>query len=382
MTGTNSHPRPDRMRLRGVLDEAARNLASGTSHACAMAVKLACLMMLCVTADLASITAIQRQADSFVASGGSTYSITYTGHIDGAACDRLVSLDGVIAAGAVRGTAGKLTFAALPSTGVPTYEVTTGATGVFANSTTAARDAVRPDAALSGVWLSQEAAKPLGVRAGGRVTLRDDRTVDVAGVYDWPDDGRQSGYSYAAITPVPASDDEPFDQCWVKAWPVPENLESLLRVTTMGDESATQERPTVAQLNTTQGRTFDAIAAYRGRLTAWAPLVAGVVALLVGWIAVHLRRLELASALHCGVPKPAMVAGVLVETGVWALIAIAMCTPALAWMWLANTDADAMVLTDTLLRVPAAAYVGVFVGALARAATIRERQLFRYFKNR
>lgn len=381
MADTNGRPRPARMRLRGVFDEAVRNLVSGTSHACAMAVTLICLMTLCMLADLASITTIQRRADSFVASGGSTYSITFTGHIDGAACDRLASLDGVIASGAVRSEAGKLTFATLPSTGVPTYEATPGATGVFANSATTARDAVRPGS-KSGVWLSQEAAKPLDARPGDQLTLRDDRTVDVAGVYDWPDDGRQSGYSYAAVMPVPASDDEPFDQCWVKAWPVPENIESLLRVTTKGDESVTQERPTVAQLNTSQGRTFDAIAAYRGRLTVWSPLVAGVVALLIGWIAVHLRRLELASALHCGVPKSAMVVGVLVETSVWTLIAIVTCVPVAAWMWLENTDTDAMVLTDTLLRVPVAVYIGVLIGAMVRAGTIRERQLFRYFKNR
>ena len=59
-----------------------------------------------------------------------------------------------------------------------------------------------------------------------------------------------------------------------------------------------------------------------------------------------------------------------------------LCTPVLAWMWLENTDADAHALADTLLRVPAAAYVGVMAGALLGACLIRERSLFRYFKNR
>lgn len=389
---TNPSVRRPRMRLRGVLDEAVRDFASGTSHACAMAFALACLIVLCITADLASITAIQRKTDSFVSSGGSTYVITFIGHIDGAACDRLVSLDGVIAAGAIRNTSNKLTFAALPSTGVPAYEATTGAAGVFANSTTAVRRVAGTAGAADGtsaagttadgVWLSREAAKPLGIRTGDSVTLRDDQTADVAGVYDWPDDGRQSGYSYAAIAPVPAIDGQWFDQCWVKAWPVPENLESLLRVVTVGDTSATQEHPTIVQLNTTQGRTFDAGEAFRNRLTVWAPLVAGLIALMIGWASVHLRRLELASALHCGVPKPAMAAQIMVETGAWTSAAMVFSTPLLAWLWLDNGDTDAMTLTDTLLRVPAAAYVGALVGATACAVAIRERRLFSYFKNR
>ena len=36
----------------------------------------------------------------------------------------------------------------------------------------------------------------------------------------------------------------------------------------------------------------------------------------------------------------------------------------LAWVWLENGNAEAMALTDTLLRVPISAVVGVLVGAL------------------
>lgn len=380
--GATPHRTP-RMRLTGILDEAIRNLASGTTHMCAMAVTLACLILLCTGADLASITSVQRRADAFVASGGSTTIITYNNHIDGAACDRLASLDGVIAAGAVRDSTSRLTFAALPSTGVPTFEATPGAVGVFANATTDARDTVRTTPRMmDGVWLSSDAAEPVAAHAGSTITLRDDTTARVAGVYDWPDDGRQSGFTYAAVTPMPAGDGDLFDQCWVKAWPVPNDIESLLRIVTVGDASNTQERPTISQLNTAGGRTFDATAAFRTRLTAIAPIVAGAIALMAGFLSVWLRRLELASALHCGVPKPAMIVQTLVETCAWAYVAMLLCTPVLAWMWLENTDADAHSIADTLMRVPAAAYVGVMAGALLGACLIRERSLFRYFKNR
>ena len=391
--GRDPGRRARRMRLRGVLDEAWRNLASGTSHACALAMALACLMLLCAGADLASVTSIQRETDEYVASGGSTYAITYEGRIDGAACDRLASLDGVLAAGATRTASSKLTFAALPSTGVPTYDATPGAVAVFAYGDASARDMTSgmtsdggADAASAvpadGLWLSHDAADPLRVQAGDDVDLRGGASAHVADVFDWPDDGRKSGYSYAAIAPMPLVEGETFDQCWVKAWPVPDNIESLLRIVTTGEDATGRDRPTVSQLNTTHGQRFDAQTAYEGRITVWAPLVAGVGALLVGFLAVYIRRLELASALHCGVPKPALVTQILVETGWWAVAAMLLCSPVLAWMWLENTDGDALVLTGTLLRVPAAAYAGVMCGALLCACVIREKRLFRYFKNR
>lgn len=401
-----------RMRLAGVLGEAWRDVTSGTSHVCAITFTLVCVVLLCVGADLASITSIQRQADDFVSSGGSTFTITAEGRIDGAACDRLGSLDGVIAAGATRDTGAKLVFAALPSTGVPIQEATPSAIGVFRNSTSGARDMARADsgatgnvvsmdgagtadgASTGGVWLSTEAAQPIGTHAGSQIALRDGRTADIAGIYDWPDDGRKSEYAYAAVTPVSVDADADgveglraggsgmFDQCWVKAWPVPANLESLLRTAVRANETDAREQPVVAQLNTTHGRSYDAAAAFRGRLTVWAPLVAGVVALLTGAAAVWMRRLELASSLHCGVPKAAMVTQMLVEASVWALATTVPCAPVLAWMWLGNADADAAVLADTLLRVPAAAYAGAMAGTLLCALLVRERRLFRYFKNR
>ena len=387
---TGARPRM-RMRLAGILGEAARNLATGTSHACAMALTLACVILLCVGADLMSITVIQRQTDDFVASGGSTTVIAAAGHINGAACDRLGSLDGVIAAGATRGTGTKLTFAVLPSIGVPVHEATPGAIGIFANSTTTARDAVRGNGNVAafgrsdgngGVWLSSEAASPIGARNGAHVALRDNRTMDVAGVFDWPNDGRSGGYAYAAIAPVPAEENAMFDQCWVKSWPVPDNIDSLLRLVAISGASSTTERPTVSQLNTSHGLAFDAATAFRSRITSWTPLVAGLTALLLGALAIWTRRLELASALHCGVPKTALTLQVLIETCAWALASAILCAPSLAWMWLENTDDDVIVLTDTLLRVPTAAYVGAMAGTLLCVLFIRERSLFRYFKNR
>ncbi|MBW3089127.1 hypothetical protein [Bifidobacterium miconisargentati] len=397
------------MRLAGMLGEAWRDLITGTSHACALAVGLACLMALLAGADWLTIAAIQKQTDEYVASGGSTWIMEYNNRVDGAACDRLASLDGVQAAGAVRQTDRKMTFAALPSTGVPVMEITPGAANVFMLSTTGtgwgSGAAVASNAAsgsavasgaesivagggtsaapVDGVLLSKEAADPFAVSAGQTLALKDGRNVTVAGVFDWPDDGRKSGFSYAALTPVPADSEAAFNQCWVRAWPETENLESLLRLAGEGTATGTEaERPQIYKLNTSKGSALDSAALFGARLTAYTPWIALAAALVLGYIATRMRKLEMASALHCGVPKMALLMQIGLETLVWAVAGVLLVSPLLAWVWLENRGDEAAALTDVLLRVPVAAVVGVMLGACAAVLLTRESHLLKYFKNR
>ncbi|MBT1170473.1 hypothetical protein [Bifidobacterium sp. SO4] len=402
-----------RMRLAGMLGEAWRDLITGTSHACALAVGLACLMALLAGADWLTIAAIQKQTDEYVASGGSTWIMEYNNRIDGAACDRLASLDGVQAAGAVRQTDRKMTFAALPSTGVPVMEITPGAANVFMLSTTgtgwgsgagvqaASESSAATGAGVSagtlaprtsvdvagtftgGVLLSKEAAAPFAVSTGQTLALKDGRNVTVAGVFDWPDDGRKSGFSYAALTPVPADSEAAFNQCWVRAWPETENLESLLRLAGEGTATGTEaERPQIYKLNTSKGSVLDSTALFEMRLTVYAPWIALAAALVLGYIATRMRKLEMASALHCGVPKTALLMQIALETLVWAVAGVLLASPLLAWVWLENRGDEAAALTDTLLRVPVAAVVGVMLGACVAVLLTRESHLLKYFKNR
>lgn len=263
------HMRSTIMRLRGVGDEAWRNILSGTTHTFAFALVLTCVIVALIGADTTSIMQIRTQANDYVAAGASTYTISLTDRINGATCDSLSSMDGVIASGAIRNSTDKLTFAALPSIGVPVYEITVGATSLFAhvdegipaNSTVSSASTTE-----SGIWLSQEASSPLQVEAHDDVPLADGRSAHIAGIYDWPDDGRKTGYGHAALLPVPmaiyntsqsASAQTAFDQCWVKTWPVTDDIESLLQLTVIGDVSS-NDRATISRINTTLGLTFDA----------------------------------------------------------------------------------------------------------------------------
>lgn len=392
----STHPA---MRLTGVLSECWRNLVTGTTHACGFAMALMVVIVLLCGADLITITRIQKQVDDFVSSGGSTYIIEYAKRIDPTACESLSTLDGVREAGAVRQTSGKITFAALPSTGVPAFEVTEGAIDFFADSTggvSSGDDGVaamrtadtangakrNAENAHTGIWLSAETASPLRAKAGESVALKNGGTADISGIYQWPDDGRKSGYSYAVLEPVPTNGAERFDSCLVKAWPVPDNIESLLRLATVEDAVDSEERPVISRLNTSQSMDFDPVARYRQRITAWAPVIAAVVGSVLGGAAIWTRRLELASALHCGVPKYAVIAQIMMETFAWAACAIIMASPILAWIWSTNTTSDAAVLVDTMLRVPIGALLATLGGTFLALLTVRERKLFRYFKNR
>ena len=386
--GGKPRERRPRMGMTGVLGEAWRDVVTGTAHTCALAICLACLIVLLVSADWLTIAGIQRQTDEYVASGGSTWVLEYNGHIDGTSCDSLASLEGVEASGAVRQTNERLVFAALPSTGVPVYEVTPGALAVFTLGTTGTRSmpgetgrsSVTPS---QGVMLSADAAEPLRAQAGQRLTLKDGRNVDVSGVFDWPEDGRKAGFSYAALAPVPTGHDEAFSQCWARTWPQTKDIETLLRLSADNRAvDATQAPPAISRLNTSKGAALDSVVLFSSRLTAASPWVALIASAALGFIATRMRRLEIASALHCGVPKTAMMTQITVETCFWGIAGVLLASPLMAWVWLVNADEEAFAIIETLLHTPVAAVVGVLSGAFMAVLLTRERRLLKYFRNR
>lgn len=108
-----------------------------------------------------------------------------------------------------------------------------------------------------------------------------------------------------------------------------------------------------------------------------------VAALFAGYAAVRARRLELASAMHCGEPKIALWLQMLLETLMCS--AIIVTTPLIVWA-LTHMETGVIISPTTLVgilaRIPAAALVGVLAGASMAMLITRERDLFRYFKNR
>lgn len=353
------------MRLSGVLSEAWRNVRVGTTRALSWAVLMAVVVGGLAVVDVRAAVEVLQKGDDFLAAGAATWVLTAPGAVDAARCEALASLDDVVAAGALRPVAGTR-LAALPSTEVPTYEVTTGLLEVVGARTTGI-----------GVLLPEPLAASLGSSTG--IPLTDGRHLTRGGSYRYPDDGRDTALGYALLAPTPSTG--AFDACWVTIWPANPGARAALRYALLPTDPSDADQVTERQLNPRLGQSFDTRAALLARGTRHAPVVALVAGLVIGLVAMRTRRLELASARHAGVRVPALMLQTALETVAWSLSGLILALPAvlLAGRSL-GIDAAAIWLLGgrTLLAGGCAAVLG----AVLAAGTTRERHLFRYFRQR
>ncbi|MCM3532814.1 hypothetical protein M3693_01045 [Cellulosimicrobium funkei] len=355
------------MRPRSVASEAARNLRSGTTRALLLAVAFVLLVGTLAALDTRAVVDVLRGAADFRASGAAIATLAAPGRVDGGRCEAFSDVPG-ITAGAYR--AGEpLRALSLPSSRLSVFDVTPGLLDVLTGTTTPAR--------TSGVWLSAGLAETLGVVAGDRLaTSSGDATV--AGIYAYPDDGRDRALAYAVLTPVPPAGT--FDVCWAEAWPVDAGSSALLPTALLPGTDPTEA--TLGQLNTRLGAEHDALDLLAHRLTRHAPVAALLTGFVLGAASVRARRLELAAALHARVPRPALAWQVLLEVLAWTLAGALIAGACLLWIsrW-GNPDPGAEAWW-TGLRVVAVGAGGALLGALLGVLGTRERSLFRYFKDR
>ena len=384
------------MCLRAIWREACRNLLTGTSRTVALTLVLAACMIGAITVDWLQIRNLESNAAAWVSAGASTYVITAPGHIDGQTCSRLQAVDGVLAAGAFRSVDTRTVLAAFPSTGVPTYQTTPNAVTVF----DIASNGLHADGASSsarglgdgmGIVLSREAADLTGADVGDRLALADGRQTTVTAVYDYPDDGRASGYGYAALEPVP--ENGMFDSCMVAAWPIPDDFDALLRYT-VGDaepsaaadvnesDSSQSVDATISQLNATLGTVPPSASSFRHRSTGMAFVVVTVVALLAAGASAWSRRVELASALHAGYRHVTLIAQLTMETAAICGAGTMMALPLAAYAVTTSQPGDRLAMVAALARIAVSVDIGALVGIILVAAGVRERLLFRFFKER
>lgn len=281
------------MRAASLASEAGRNLATGTTRAALLALTLAGVVGALAYVDVRAAVGVLQDAAAYRASGSSVQVLEAPQGIDGARCDSLASVTGVVAAGALR-QGETLRTLAMPASSLTVWEATPGLVDLVADTGT---DLVGADQRSAGLWLSRDLADTLGARPG-RSLATALGPATTAGVYTWPDDGRDRALGYAALAPVaPAG---VFDQCWVQVWPPDVDAAGAVYLAL---DPAKAEEATTSRLNATLGATFDAPARLAARSTVHAPLAAAVVGLALGYLAVRLRRLELAAALHARVRK-------------------------------------------------------------------------------
>lgn len=358
------------MRARSVASEAARNLATGTTRAAGLALAFAAVVGALASADGRAAVDVLRGADEYRASGSAVQVLEATDGIDGARCHALARATGVVASGALR-QGDPLTALAMPSAQVTVWEATPGLVDLLADM-----GADPNGAGPTGLWYSRDLAETLGARPGRDIATATGAAV-TAGVYSWPDDGRARTLGYAALAPVAPTG--VFDQCWLQVWPADVDTATLAYAAL---DPAKADQATLGRLNAARGAGYDTPALLARRPTALAPAAAAVVGLVLGYLAVRLRRLELAAALHARVPGPHLAWQQALEAAAWVAAGLAIAATAVAYAArTGNPDPSdwAFLLGARTLLAGAATTV---LGTLAGVATTRERHLFRYFKNR
>lgn len=228
-----------------------------------------------------------------------------------------------------------------------------------------------------GVLLGPEAAEALGDSSRGSIETQSG-TLRVAGTYDYAQDGRRPGLSYAAIAPTNSA--APFDECWVDVWPEMDMTAVLLSTMSVSGGSGTQ--PTISQLNAAFGTSFDGHAQFGQRITRFAGACAAIGGVVLGFLGIRSRRLPLASALHAGVSHRALLAMVTLETSAWVAISAAFVIPLMIVMSAVFGRSAASETSVLALCAATPLWLGAFAGAWLGVAMLKERYLFAYFKAR
>lgn len=357
------------MRADALLREVARNLVSGTARAVPLALMLAVALGGLVAVDLFAVRQLVDDSRRFQAAGASVLTVRLLDGIDGRACERLRSLPAVQAAGAVSDSEEPIRAVNLPGSPIPAFAASPGFAELLLGSVPAG----------AGVVVSDDTARTLGVGPGDRVVAESGPTR-VAGVYQYPDDGRRPGFGYGAL--VVTGEAAIFDECWVRAWPRIDVLPALLLTTVVPGKAGLDDPPAVAQLNTRLGETFDGAQRFAARVTAWTPLAGALAAGLFAAVAGRLRRLESAAALHVGVPRSAIVLASTLEAAAWAGAAALIGAAATVMFASGFEPPDRAVMLLLAARVVLCGWLGALAAAALTAAATRERDLFRLFKDR
>ena len=169
------------MRLRSVLSEALRNIGAGVSHALLMFAAVLFASTLLGGYEAANVVGLETEAVQRINAYADVGAIV-GGTVDGAACDRLADAGGGVMgtlAGAMR-AGQQIVPLATPGKDISSYEVTPGMIRMIARTT-------KTD--VSGVWVSTDVSKDFGLTKGS-VMQTEQGTMSVAGVFDWPNDGR------------------------------------------------------------------------------------------------------------------------------------------------------------------------------------------------
>lgn len=356
------------MRLTDVLGEARRNLQSGVGRSSILVVLLVGLAVVTVLVPQLALTHANARAMAFQDSGAATLIVQAEGSVDGAQCETFGALPNVTAAGAVREQREGARLSLLPSTTVRYFEASPQFAAVLNATQTGA-----------GVLLSDEVADATGWNPGDALLIDGHGRTPAAGTFSYPDDGRVAGFAFSLIGEVPATLDL-FDECWITIWPQNQEIESLASIVVDSDDAATSTTgPTLIQANSSLGARFTA--ENEEMIWNYAGVAGAFLAAATMIFHIRGRRLELASAQHVGVRRADQFAIMISETILISLAALIVISPAAVYL-----SSVIPSIADSLgwhaVRGASMFLAGTTAGTVIGLLGIRERHLFRYFRER
>ncbi len=360
-----------RMRPSSLVGEAYKNVVSGTTRCLILAFVFVTLIGAPTIIDTRAMEDIVRQMEQFRSSGSTVSVLKATDLIDGRQCDGLMGAEADV--GAIR-QGETMEILNMPSSRVNVVEVTPG---IIAMLDTIAGPIDATNNPTGGVWLSVDLASTLGLTPGQTLHTYDGSTV-IAGIYQWPADGRARDLGYSILVPVVP--DGFFSQCWAELWPVDQSLAELLLLSL--STPPTQAQVSIGQLNTNLGVDYAPATEWVERPTALTPWLVVFLGAGLGYLSSRLRRLEIASALHARVTRADLLGQHLLEGLFWISCASLLLSATL--LVRAGFGGSAVSLdiayagVRTCLMGSSASLLGVLLGVIP----VQERHLVRYTRER
>ena len=233
----------------------------------------------------------------------------------------------------------------------------------------------------TGAFISREVADEFGIHEGKvrpETIDTDQGQAEVAGIYDYPADGRRPGLGYALL--LPDSTEAAFDECWVASWPQTAEIRTLIRsASDTNGTGSTTEQPIVAQLNTRNGTFFDGPEQFNERITRLAGPVALFGGAVLGYLFVRLRRLELAAARHSGVRPVDQAAQLGIEATLATAAVWILSIPAIAYATRGSADYALIIIGLKPLLIAGITFI---TSASLSSFGTKEMHLYKYFKSR
>jgi hypothetical protein len=357
------------VRISEVFLEAGRNVASGASRPLFLLTGFMLMLLLGLTLGAQLTANAMLTYASYNVNGASTTVIRALGGVDPRACARLSTLRGVTGAVAMRQRGSEVRVAVLPRFGQPDIEVFGDLFGVLGGEASG----------VPGILLSRPFADQLGLRAGSPFALTDGASR-VAGVFNYPDDGRQQVLANAVVVPTP-NPEGAFDECWVTVWPPDPRLAALHTSVLLGQgQSGGVE---FQLLNGTLGEPKPLLQLFEESHVQTVKLAGVVGSLLLGFVWLLTRRLDLAVALHVGQSRCAQVGQVLSEALSVALIAAsAVVVGTLLVVGRGLSMGDFAILAVSTVARAVAALGGLVAGILMAHLTVHATKFGDWAKDR